>query len=180
MLYRCCCCTRGCAVAFKIPRKCGFISPCPLRSVTFLENMCPFLFPTVGRQETWHTHANTQMLRPWPSQKEELDVRLLLYRGRHKESLRVEVPCDTDIIQQQQQQQQSKNKNKQLKRGVSIVLHGSGSAESDPVITCPTLNAQSTRPTEPGRGPISLRLVYTRPPCVPHSREHEERTAAGE
>ena len=44
----------------------------------------------VGGQETWqHQHEYTQMHRRWLSQKEELDVRLLLYRGRHQiESLR--------------------------------------------------------------------------------------------
>ena len=31
---------------------------------------------------------------------------------------------------------------------------------------------------KPGRGP-SLRLVYTRAPCVPRSRERENRPAAG-
>ena len=63
--------------------------------------------------------------------------------------------------------------------GVSMVLRGSGSAESDAVITCQLvrLGTPKARATEPSRGP-NLRLVYTRPPCVLRGREREERPAA--
>ena len=33
LMYRCCYCNHGCAVAFEIPSKCGFISSCPLHSI---------------------------------------------------------------------------------------------------------------------------------------------------
>ena len=81
LLYRCCCCNCcGCAVALEIPqevRKCGFVSPCSLcRILAPLWRFC-------GRSKREHgTHTRTQMRRPWPSQKEEHDERLLLYRRR--------------------------------------------------------------------------------------------------
>ena len=48
------------------------------------------LFPrSTGNKHGTNTHAHRQMHRPWPSQREEFHVRLLLYRGCHKvDSLR--------------------------------------------------------------------------------------------
>ena len=84
-----CCFKMVCAVAAL--RGC-FSSP--RRSVHYvaLPPEQPFLTLCVrsyflGPQKTWHKHAHTQMHRPWPSQKEELDVRLLLNRGCHKEDI---------------------------------------------------------------------------------------------
>ena len=56
---------------------------------------------------------------------------------------------------------------KQLICGFSVVLLGSGSAESDPAITF-----QISRLSTPG-GPATV--VYRRNPCVPRSREREKR-----
>ena len=55
-------------------------------------------------------------------------------------------------------------------------LGGKRSREKEPARA--TSNAQSTRHgARPG--PKKMRLVYTRPPCVSCSREHEKRPAAG-
>ena len=53
-------------------------------------------------------------------------------------------------------------------------------SETDPLVTCQfsRLRTPRTRATELGRAP-KLRLVYTRPPCVPSGREHEKGSAAG-
>ena len=85
-LKRGCCCSsvyRGCAVGFEIPRKCGFIWYYTLRSIQLL--FAPrvgsyFLRMTIGNM----VQTQTQKHRPWPSQREELAVQLLLYRGCHK------------------------------------------------------------------------------------------------
>ena len=71
----CCCATvvplmlkRGCAVAFEIPGKCGFVSPRPPARYPYTSReiiMCSFL------QETWHAHARKQMQLAWTSPIEE-------------------------------------------------------------------------------------------------------------
>ena len=69
---------------------------------------------------------------------------------------------------------------KQLACGFSIVLLGSSSAESDPVVTCQfwRLLTPRARATEPGRDPHLHRGVQAGP-RVPRIREREKKTAAG-
>ena len=90
VLVYCCCTaavvvTKAFAVAFEIPRKeMCVLSPCPLRNI-----LAPLLRLGVRSYRKHSTHTHIQMHRPWASQKEELDVRLLLYHGCHEvESLR--------------------------------------------------------------------------------------------
>ena len=67
--------------------------------------------------------------------------------------------------------------------GFPIVLLGSSSAESNPVVNLPefaTFNAQSTR-HEASPGPNLAPWCTDGPPCVPRSRKHEKRPmSAGE
>ena len=44
--------------------------------------MCSFLFPIVGRQETWQEYAHTDAPSVAATEGETLDVRLLSFRGQ--------------------------------------------------------------------------------------------------
>ena len=96
--YRCRRCTyrRHGTVAvpyrLKFRRSVGLYRPAPLQhplNRPALEVTSSFLFRRTTGNVHVHVHVltrthRTQTHRPWPSQRQELDVRRLLYRGCHK------------------------------------------------------------------------------------------------
>ena len=92
-----------------------------------------------------HTRPRTKIRRPWPSQKEELDLRLLLFRVIRR---------DTTAAAQRQR--------KHEKCGVSIVLLGCSGPEWLPVVICQNsrLRRPRARTTDLGRGPHLRRGVH--------------------
>ena len=129
LLYCCCYCSAygGYVVAFVIPKKGEFVRivvlppkhliPPSLKSGSFL----------LHRSSGTTTHTRTHKVRrPWPSQKEELDERLLLFRGCPT----VESAGDGAIRQNTAAAATNQRQTKIIEVvGVSIVLLGSSGSE---------------------------------------------------
>ena len=98
LLYHCCyaaavvslllcryCCSvyRGCAISFVISKKCGFIRPAPAMALLMRLGVMFVPISYDDRKHGTHPSTNRSGVRG-RHKREELDVRLLLYRGRRK------------------------------------------------------------------------------------------------
>ena len=155
----CCCCNHGCPVAFEIPRKCGFISPCPLRSI-----VAPLLILCVRSYWKRDTHTHTQMRPPWPSQtKERNDARLLLPQNR---AWGLEGRCDIDMIQREKR----KNK-KSWNVGFSFSCEALTRRKAMPWLLASSRDLE--RPERTPQGPAGAQtcaLCTSGPPACPAAK----------
>ena len=113
------------------------------------------------------------MHRPYPSQNEELCVRLMSYRGCRKAG---SLSARDGVIQTWYS---SIRREKVKNCGVSVVLRGSARRKAIPRLLGRSRDFES--PEYVPRSPAvthTCGVVYSRPSCVPRSQEREKRPAA--